>query len=54
MNILVTGSAGFMGKNFVAALKNIRDAKDRTRENLIIHEIYEYDLHSSAEELSYF
>ena len=54
MNILVTGSAGFMGKNFVAALKNIRDAKDRTRENLIIHEIYEYDLHTSAEELSYF
>lgn len=54
MNILVTGSAGFMGKNIVAALKNIRDAKDRTRENLVIDEIYEYDLDTEEEELEVF
>lgn len=27
MNILVTGSKGFIGKNLVATLKNIRDLK---------------------------
>ena len=31
MNILVTGSAGFVGKNLVENLKNIRDGKNRTR-----------------------
>ena len=29
MKILVTGANGFMGKNLVAALKNIRDGKDK-------------------------
>lgn len=43
MRILVTGSAGFVGKNLVAALVNIRDGKDRTR-SLQIDEIYEYDV----------
>lgn len=43
MKILVTGSAGFVGKNLVEALKNIRDNKDRTRPNLNIEEIYEFD-----------
>ncbi|MBQ3133411.1 MAG: capsular polysaccharide biosynthesis protein CapF [Clostridia bacterium] len=43
MNILVTGSAGFVGKNLVAALANIRDGKDRTR-TVQIDEIYEYDV----------
>ncbi len=49
MNILVTGAAGFVGKNLVASLKNIRDGKDRTRPALSISEIYEYDIHSSPE-----
>ena len=31
MNILVTGTHGFVGKNLVAALQSIRDGKDRTR-----------------------
>ncbi len=31
MNILVTGAAGFVGQNLVAALKAVRDGKDRTR-----------------------
>lgn len=44
MNILVTGAKGFVGKNLCAALKNIRDGKDRTRPALVIGEIYEYDV----------
>ena len=43
MKILVTGSNGFVGKNLVESLKNIRDNKDRTRPNLDIEEIYEFD-----------
>lgn len=44
MNILVTGAKGFVGKNLCAALKNIRDGKDRTHPALSIDEIYEYDV----------
>ena len=44
MNILVTGAKGFVGKNLCLALKNIRDGKDRTRSELTIGEILEYDL----------
>jgi len=35
----------------VAALKNIRDGKDRTRGDLVVGEIFEYDIDSTAEEL---
>jgi len=48
MKILVTGSAGFVGKNLVESLKNIRDGKDRTR-NVKITEIFEYDLDTAPE-----
>ncbi len=51
MRILVTGAAGFVGKNLVASLCNIRDGKDRTRPELKVEEILEYDLGSTAEEL---
>ena len=44
MNILVTGAYGFVGKNLCAALKNIRDGKDKTHEGLVIDEIFEYDI----------
>ena len=44
MNILVTGACGFVGKNLVAALRNIRDGKDRTHPELDIREIFEYDI----------
>ncbi len=49
MKILVTGANGFVGKNLVAALNNIKDGKDRTHPNLNIEEIYSYDIDSSAE-----
>ena len=39
MNILVTGAAGFVGKNLCEALKAVRDGKDRTRPELKIDEI---------------
>ena len=32
MNILITGAAGFVGRNLVENLKNIRDGKNRTRD----------------------
>lgn len=51
MKILVTGAAGFVGKNLVTALKNINDNKDKTHPNLSIDEIYCYDMDSSPEEL---
>ena len=54
MNILVTGANGMVGQALVANLKNIRDNKNRTRPNIIIEEIYEYDIDSTAEELEEF
>lgn len=53
MNILVTGAKGFVGKNLVENLKNIRDGKDKTK-NFIVNEIYEYDIDSTMEELDIF
>ena len=44
MNILVTGAKGFVGKNLCAVLKNIKDGKDKTRPELIIDSIFEYDV----------
>lgn len=51
MKILVTGAKGFVGKNLCAALKNIRDQKDKTRPGLSIDEIFEYDLDTAPERL---
>lgn len=51
MNILVTGAAGFVGRNLVENLKNIRDGKNRTRPNLFIESIYEYDRNNTLEQL---
>ena len=48
MKILITGAAGFVGKNLAAALKNIKDGKDRTHPSLSIEEIYLYDIDSPA------
>lgn len=51
MNILVTGAKGMVGTALIANLKNIKENKNRTRSNLKIEEIYEYDLDSTYEEL---
>ena len=49
MNILITGAAGFVGKNLTAALQCIKDGKDRTRPNLEIGELYLYDIDSAPQ-----
>lgn len=51
MNILVTGAKGMVGTALVANLKNIKEGKNRTRPGLNIDGIYEYDIHSTAEQL---
>ena len=51
MNILVTGAKGFAGRNLVENLKNIRDGKNKTRPNITVEEIYEYDIDSTPEQL---
>ena len=51
MKILVTGAKGFVGQNLCAALKCLKDGKDRTRPSLSIEEIFEYDIDSTLEEL---
>lgn len=52
MNILITGAKGMVGTSLVNNLKNIRDNKNRTRPNIKIDEIYEYDIDSTIEELN--
>ena len=44
MKILVTGAKGMVGVALCNNLKNIRDGKNKTRPNLKIDEIFEYDL----------
>ena len=44
MRILVTGAKGMVGTALCNNLRNFRDGKNRTRPNLHIEEIYEYDL----------
>lgn len=51
MNILVTGAKGMVGTALVNNLKNIKENKNRTRPELSIGGIYEYDLDSTEEEL---
>ena len=51
MKILVTGAKGFVGKNLCALLKTIQDGRNKTRPNLEIEEIYEYDIDSTPVEL---
>ena len=48
MNILITGAAGFVGKNLTAALQSIKNGKDRTHPGLEIGELYLYDIDSTA------
>lgn len=54
MKILVTGAKGMVGTALCNNLKNIRDGKNRTRPNLVIDEIYEYDIDSSKSDLDFY
>ena len=54
MNILITGAAGALGRNLVESLKAIRDGKNRTRPNLTINNIYEYDRNNTEADLDRF
>ncbi|MDY4489459.1 MAG: NAD-dependent epimerase/dehydratase family protein [Candidatus Faecousia sp.] len=49
MDILITGAAGFVGRNLTAALQALRDGKDRTRPGLTIGELFLYDKDSPRE-----
>lgn len=51
MNILVTGAKGMVGTALVNNLKNIKENKNRTRPNIHVDEIYEYDIQSTEAEL---
>ena len=51
MKILVTGARGFVGKNLVAQLDNIKEGKARNYGNLKIDAVFGYDIDSSPEEL---
>lgn len=44
MNILITGAHGFVGKNLLASLQNIRDGKDKTTDLPVNLNLMEYDL----------
>mgnify|MGYP002516824950 CR=1 FL=1 len=54
MKVLVTGAKGFVGKNLVAQLNNIKDGKARCYGDLKIDAVYEYDIDSTIEELAAF
>lgn len=52
MKILVTGAKGFVGKNLVAALNNVKNGFDKTHPSLNIDEVFEYDIDSTSEDLN--
>ena len=53
MKILVTGAKGFVGKNLVESLKNIKSGKDKTRPNLKVEETC-FSKHYSISQTSLF
>ena len=54
MKILITGAKGFIGKNLIAELNNIREGKTNIYPIASDIEILAYDLDSSADELDLF
>lgn len=51
MKVLVTGAKGFVGKNLCAQLNNIKSGKAKYYGDLVIDEVFEYDLDTSLEQL---
>ena len=51
MKILVTGAKGFVGKNLCAQLNNIKDGKAKCYGDLMVDEVFEYDIDSPPEQL---
>lgn len=51
MKILVTGAKGFVGRNLCAQLNNIKEGKAKYYGNLVVDEVFEYDIDSTPEEL---
>ena len=51
MKILVTGAKGFVGRNLCAQLNNIKEGKAKCYGDLVIDEVFEYDLDSTPEQL---
>lgn len=54
MKILVTGANGMVGTALINNLKNIRDGKNKTRPNIKIDDIFEYDMESTKQDLEYY
>ena len=54
MNILVTGAKGMVGTALCNNLKTIRGGKNRTRPNIHIDSIFEYDIDNTEAELDAF
>lgn len=51
MKVLVTGAKGFVGKNLCAQLNNIKTGKAKCYGDLVIDEVFEYDIDSTPEQL---
>ncbi|HHT67310.1 MAG TPA: SDR family oxidoreductase [Erysipelotrichaceae bacterium] len=54
MKILVTGAKGMVGTSLVNNLIAIRDGKNKTRPNISIEQVYEYDRNNTLDELDNF
>lgn len=51
MKILVTGAKGFVGRNLVAQLNNIKEGKAKFYGDVVVEEVFEYDINSTQQEL---
>lgn len=51
MKILVTGARGFVGRNLVAQLNNIKDGKAKFYGDIVIDDVFKYDIDSTLDEL---
>ena len=51
MKRLVTGAKGFVGRNLVAQLNNIKDGKAKFYGDVVVDEVFEYDIDSTPDEL---